>query len=417
MIAVFCLVAAAAVYISAPAEIVVNDKTLRNVRYLSDIGPQYLEQYYPETHLFKDENLNRKYVDTSCHIKENVNSFTFLLHKFSRNSYHATISCRADIQGIKQYIDDYNRTGRNAVEPSLIYNKDTGHYALKKGKKGTKLDKNRLLAAINEKKSMIDPSDYIVEPEKSDEELKIKCNEINRTLDWHITYTDGTMIRYKPSDIKVNRKTGSYKVKNKNFSTELKELDNSYGETGKGATALLHTGKKKHINGGTWAYLTNSRKEREHINEMFRNLTSEENRKPIMNPRDYKGVIVEVDKSKQHVWVYNDKGKQIMDSPCVTGTKGVHDTPSGVFRLSEVRKNYVMHGQNNDGSWYDSPCKRFMRLTNRGVALHDASWRSTFGGKIYETHGSHGCINLPSAFALKLADRVKPGVMVIVHEH
>ena len=32
------------------------------------------------------------------------------------------------------------------------------------------------------------------------------------------------------------------------------------------------------------------------------------------------------------------------------------------------------------------------------IGIHDASWRDTFGGTIYKTSGSHGCINVPPAF-------------------
>ena len=28
-----------------------------------------------------------------------------------------------------------------------------------------------------------------------------------------------------------------------------------------------------------------------------------------------------------------------------------------------------------------------------GIGFHDASWRDEFGGDIYLTDGSHGCIN------------------------
>lgn len=128
------------------------------------------------------------------------------------------------------------------------------------------------------------------------------------------------------------------------------------------------------------------------------------------------GYVVEVSIGNQHVWVYNPKTRKIvMQSDCVTGTLGSHDTPKGVFRVSEMRKDYVMHGENADGSKYESHCQRFMRLTNSGVALHDASWRYAFGGSIYKYSGSHGCINLPTNFALKLFNTIKNGTMVIVH--
>ena len=39
---------------------------------------------------------------------------------------------------------------------------------------------------------------------------------------------------------------------------------------------------------------------------------------------------------------------------------------------------------------------------NGGEGLHDATWRSSFGGTIYKNSGSHGCVNLP----LKTAEQV-----------
>ena len=55
--------------------------------------------------------------------------------------------------------------------------------------------------------------------------------------------------------------------------------------------------------------------------------------------------------------------------------------------------------------------------TTYGVGLHDADWRSEFGGSIYRYDGSHGCVNLPPGFARRLYNNkyVTPGLPVIVH--
>ena len=49
------------------------------------------------------------------------------------------------------------------------------------------------------------------------------------------------------------------------------------------------------------------------------------------------------------------------------------------------------------------------------TGLHDASWRSKFGGTIYQYGGSHGCINLPSGKAQTLYDMVYTGIPVICY--
>ena len=52
---------------------------------------------------------------------------------------------------------------------------------------------------------------------------------------------------------------------------------------------------------------------------------------------------------------------------------------------------------------------------NKGIGLHDASWRKTFGGQIYMTSGSHGCVNLPSSFAANLYSQVTVNTPVVVY--
>ena len=52
---------------------------------------------------------------------------------------------------------------------------------------------------------------------------------------------------------------------------------------------------------------------------------------------------------------------------------------------------------------------------NGGIGLHDASWRSKFGGDIYVRGGSHGCINLPKNKAAELYNRIQKGCPVVVH--
>ena len=52
---------------------------------------------------------------------------------------------------------------------------------------------------------------------------------------------------------------------------------------------------------------------------------------------------------------------------------------------------------------------------NGNIGMHDASWRSSFGGDIYKTNGSHGCINLPVSVAQELYGYVEKGTPVICY--
>ena len=47
--------------------------------------------------------------------------------------------------------------------------------------------------------------------------------------------------------------------------------------------------------------------------------------------------------------------------------------------------------------------------------MHDANWRSSFGGNIYKTNGSHGCINLPPSIAKQIYENIEKGTAVICY--
>ena len=50
-----------------------------------------------------------------------------------------------------------------------------------------------------------------------------------------------------------------------------------------------------------------------------------------------------------------------------------------------------------------------------GCGFHDAWWRTAFGGTIYKTAGSHGCVNLPLDISAKFYDYVEVRMPVILY--
>ena len=126
------------------------------------------------------------------------------------------------------------------------------------------------------------------------------------------------------------------------------------------------------------------------------------------NGSDIGGTYIEVSISDQYLWAYVD-GVQVMGSYVVTGNSGDHDTPRGVFRILYKERNATLVGAD-----YSSPVSYWMPITWGGVGLHDATWRSSFGGSIYRGNGSHGCINLPSWAAQQLYNTFSSGTPVVV---
>lgn len=118
---------------------------------------------------------------------------------------------------------------------------------------------------------------------------------------------------------------------------------------------------------------------------------------------------VEIDMAKQHLWYYKN-GYLVVEGDVVTGdiSSGC-STPQGVYNLYYKQKDTVLTGQG-----YASPVCFWMPF-NKGIGLHDASWRSEFGGEIYKTSGSHGCVNAPYYVAKTVYDNINSGTAIICY--
>ena len=146
-------------------------------------------------------------------------------------------------------------------------------------------------------------------------------------------------------------------------------------------------------------------------------------REPVYSSREFASdnngfgnTYVEIDVSRQHVWFYKD-GSRIVDSECVTG-KMVKSryTPAGIFTLVSKTSPKTLRGPKQaDGSYEWESDVTFWMPFNGGIGLHDATWRSSFGGNIYKNSGSHGCVNLPYNVAKTIYNNIEVGTPIIVY--
>ncbi|MEG0688419.1 MAG: L,D-transpeptidase, partial [Hungatella sp.] len=125
---------------------------------------------------------------------------------------------------------------------------------------------------------------------------------------------------------------------------------------------------------------------------------------------------VEIDLNGQHVYLMQ-AGSQIWDSPCVTGNVSKkYDTPPGIYSLNYKEEDRILKGEKlpNGKYEYESHVDFWMPF-HGGIGLHDAAWRSKFGGTIYQSSGSHGCVNLPPEKAKSLYGMIQTGIPVICY--
>ena len=174
-------------------------------------------------------------------------------------------------------------------------------------------------------------------------------------------------------------------------------------------------GKKVHISGGDYGWWMNTPKEVEKIQNLI-----QKGKKVTRTPEyyqtansygenDYGDSYVEINLTAQHLFVYK-KGKKVFESDFVSGnTAAGNGTPEGTYSLTYKEEMAELVGET-----YSTPVSYWMPF-NGNIGMHDATWRSQFGGKLYAGGGSHGCINLPYAAAKKIFGYVEKGWPVVCY--
>jgi lipoprotein-anchoring transpeptidase ErfK/SrfK len=126
-----------------------------------------------------------------------------------------------------------------------------------------------------------------------------------------------------------------------------------------------------------------------------------------------RGTWVEVSTSTQMMFMYVNN-KLYVSTPVVTGNIGDRATTKGVHHVISKKSPARLHGSYGGSSW-DTTVSYWLGFTSDGQGIHDASWRSAFGGNIYKGNGSHGCVNTPTAAIRKMFGKAYVGMPVIVY--
>lgn len=118
---------------------------------------------------------------------------------------------------------------------------------------------------------------------------------------------------------------------------------------------------------------------------------------------------IEIDISEQHLWYIIDNDV-FVSTPVVTGNNNSSDTPTGTYYINNKARSVSLVGAD-----YVSYVDYWMAFIGSSYGIHDASWRSSFGGDIYKGNGSHGCVNTPYDAVKKIYNNVSVGTPVVIH--
>ena len=124
---------------------------------------------------------------------------------------------------------------------------------------------------------------------------------------------------------------------------------------------------------------------------------------------DIGGTYIEVDMGAQHMWAYKN-GSLLIDTDVVTGNiSRNYGTPAIVAQIQYKDRNAVLRGAD-----YATPVKYWMPFYGN-YGIHDASWRREFGGTVYLTNGSHGCVNTPPSAMKVIFEGMDSGTPVVLY--
>jgi lipoprotein-anchoring transpeptidase ErfK/SrfK len=334
-----------------------------------------------------------------------------------------------DTKLLKERVDKLScLDSKNIVEPknpSFKYT-DKG-YVIVDEVNGCKVNKDilydQVVKAINKEEVAIDleANNCYVSPKYTKGSPKViqAKNILNKYVSSKITYTfgehketiDGSTIN---KWLKVNENLGitfdEKKVKN-----YMDVLSNTYNTIGKTRTFATSSGKTINVGGGDYGWDINTDKEIEDLTAAIKEgktITKEPTYLETAashGNNDIGNTYVEIDMTEQHLWFYKN-GSLVVQGDVVTGNvSNSHSTPQGIYRLKYKERDAILKGQG-----YSSPVNFWMPFNN-GIGIHDASWRSQFGGNIYRTSGSHGCVNSPYNLAKTIFNNIEEGTPVVCY--
>ena len=392
------------------------------------------------TFLFAD---NKEYTCLGAYFNFEVNSANPLLGILStqkdtdenKKEYNLTDLYKVDEDVAKEYLGSLSvftneNSSKEPVNAYLEWDDEKSKFYIVPEEYGNKLDfeeaYNYLLSALRNGKTVIDfggITDITPKITANSTELKEQMENINNVVATTVEYKlhNGDTYKLDAKTMKdwVSRDDdGNYSIDLESNVTKFvdklaKEAKYKLTSTKFKATGLGEIS----VPFGRATYATvDKEKEIERLTKQLEIKKSAEFEVIYEALPDYTNIdtYVELDLSRQRVWMYVN-GECVLETPCVTGNVAQgYSTPAGIYYLTYKTMNATLEGYNYDGSTYSTPVTYWMPF-NGGIGFHDATWRGSFGGNIYMTNGSHGCVNLPYWAASTLYSYINTSIPIILY--
>lgn len=307
------------------------------------------------------------------------------------------------------------------------YSEELGGYEIIPEVTGNQLDRERALQVINEAVNSkanqvnLEEAGCYLAPQVTaeNEELVALRDTLNLWLSTQITYD------WVGREVVLDRKLLQDWIYVENGEAILDEGQvadfvsanaRKYDNYGKNRDFITSQGVQLNLPSGAFGWKTDQDKEIEELTALIKEgaVTKREpvysSKAPRKDGNNIGSSYVEIDLTNQHLYLYKD-GVLSHEANFVSGlmTDSECITPQGVFRITYKTTNATLRG----GDYAEFV--HYWMPFHGNYGMHDATWRTEFGGTIYLTDGSHGCINLPLGDAEIIYNYMYDGYPVICY--
>ncbi len=364
---------------------------------------------------------------------ESLNPYLWFTNTFSKKNTELKLDVTFDEKALKNKVDSLECFKKeNITKPVSCYIKaNETEFEIVPEVLGNKVVKDKLLEAIKTSMAtckntinLVDQDIYkkpkYFSTDKVVTDALAKANKYTHaTITHDFTYATETLDYSKSHKWIEISKNFDVTLNSSDVGDYLDSLCKKYNTMGSARRFKTANGNTITVAEGDYGWRIDFQKEKA---KLIKELKKGEDvsRKPIYSytaavqskETDLGDSYVEVSIDSQELWLFVD-GSEIMNTSVVTGKPGF-DTEKGVYGITYKKLDDYLEGYNADGTPYRSHVAYWMPF-NGNQGLHDASWRDSFGGSIWKSNGSHGCVNCPSWAAEILYKYVDANFPVIIY--
>lgn len=362
-------------------------------------------------------------------LKKEQNPLNWLFGSISRDNHEMVVTVEYDNKALNKIINNLDCFSKERItapeDASIRYNKDK--YEIVPEVYGNKINKKKLTSTIKEAITSgetslnLDELGCYVEPKIKQDNPKMQeaLTTLNNYIKAEITYDFEDRTEFVDKELIHTwlewDDAFNVTINDDSLINFIKSLEAEYNTLGRPRMFTTTAKKEIQVPSGNYGWMIRRGDEKE---ELIKNIKEQTviKREPMYAQRGYSRLTddigdtyIEISLKHQYMWFYKD-GVKLVKTKIVTGNESLnYGTPGGVYGITYKERNATLNGEN-----YSSPVSYWLPF-NGNIGVHDATWRNKFGGDIYKTSGSHGCVNTPYKNAKMIFENIEANVPVIVY--